>query len=225
VCQLDFPGKAGRRRDLDTGCRERPVRLAGLEPATTGLEGRCSIQLSYRRETCHDNLDGCTLLMPPGSVPGDQPRPCAPLRRPTIEDPPHPQINVSSGGGPYTGVVLSAGGACPLYILLALTLLAAGMSGCGGDFEPSEPVSTRQPAHGRWGEQFGQRQDRDHGHRGARASLPTFHRQATHEMDGPSPRLPPGSPVTPARLRSRRGNDGTRRPVGACLRRHPSGCR
>jgi hypothetical protein len=32
-----------------TRTRSRPARLAGLEPATTGLEGRCSIQLSYRR--------------------------------------------------------------------------------------------------------------------------------------------------------------------------------
>ena len=27
------------------------VRLAGLEPATPGLEGRCSIRLSYKRKT------------------------------------------------------------------------------------------------------------------------------------------------------------------------------
>ncbi len=27
------------------------VRLAGFEPATLGLEGRCSIQMSYRRIT------------------------------------------------------------------------------------------------------------------------------------------------------------------------------
>jgi hypothetical protein len=27
------------------------ARLAGLEPATPGLEGRCSIRLSYKRKT------------------------------------------------------------------------------------------------------------------------------------------------------------------------------
>ncbi len=29
--------------------KELVVRLAGLEPATLGLEGRCSIRMSYRR--------------------------------------------------------------------------------------------------------------------------------------------------------------------------------
>ena len=29
---------------------KKTVRLAGLEPATLGLEGRCSIRMSYRRE-------------------------------------------------------------------------------------------------------------------------------------------------------------------------------
>ncbi len=31
------------------------VRLAGLEPTTTSLEGRCSIQLSYRRNVCQQD--------------------------------------------------------------------------------------------------------------------------------------------------------------------------
>ena len=35
-------GRSNKRYDLR-------ARLAGLEPATAGLEGRCSIQLSYRR--------------------------------------------------------------------------------------------------------------------------------------------------------------------------------
>ena len=34
----------------------RMARLAGLEPATLGLEGRCSIQLSHKRNQINQNL-------------------------------------------------------------------------------------------------------------------------------------------------------------------------
>ena len=37
------------RRDQGQETTRRLVRLAGVEPATLGLEVRCSIQLSYRR--------------------------------------------------------------------------------------------------------------------------------------------------------------------------------
>jgi hypothetical protein len=40
------------------------ARLAGVEPATAGLEGRCSIQLSYRRLQTH-NLVGAEGFEPP----------------------------------------------------------------------------------------------------------------------------------------------------------------
>ncbi len=39
------------------------VRLAGLEPATPGLEGRCSIRLSYGRK-----LRGCWDTSPTGTT-------------------------------------------------------------------------------------------------------------------------------------------------------------
>jgi hypothetical protein len=47
------------QRRLRQSCRavaiEPVARLAGLEPAAYGLEVRCSIQLSYRRNTSNGN--------------------------------------------------------------------------------------------------------------------------------------------------------------------------
>ena len=44
------------------------ARLAGLEPATLGLEGRCSIQMSYRRITVTNNaMVGVEGFEPPTS--------------------------------------------------------------------------------------------------------------------------------------------------------------
>ena len=41
------------------------VRLARFEPATHGLEGRCSIQLSYRRMNGRDDrIRTCDILLP-----------------------------------------------------------------------------------------------------------------------------------------------------------------
>jgi hypothetical protein len=57
----DLPDVARKLADITSGMTssvskktrrvrlEMLVRLAGIEPATLGLEGRCSIQLSYRR--------------------------------------------------------------------------------------------------------------------------------------------------------------------------------
>ncbi len=47
-CYSAVPGSPaiGARRPI---LLKPMARLAGLEPATTGLEGRCSIRLSYRR--------------------------------------------------------------------------------------------------------------------------------------------------------------------------------
>ena len=39
--------RCGLTLTLDTGYRKSVVGEAGLEPTTPGLEGRCSIQLSY----------------------------------------------------------------------------------------------------------------------------------------------------------------------------------
>ena len=39
----------GNKAIQDLSNRDVLVRLEGLEPSTLGLEGRCSVQLSYRR--------------------------------------------------------------------------------------------------------------------------------------------------------------------------------
>ena len=57
--------------------RGNVARLAGIEPATPGLEGRCSIRLSYRRvqnQVRIRNVRGIKLVGMSGFEP---PRPCS----------------------------------------------------------------------------------------------------------------------------------------------------
>ena len=58
---LDLESRAGRNECL-TSFRFSMVRLAGFEPATYGLEVRCSVQLSYRRTPDLESLN--TTRMP-----------------------------------------------------------------------------------------------------------------------------------------------------------------
>ncbi len=50
----------------EKGITLRMVRPAGLEPATTGLEGRCSIQMSYGRDNISARSASARLLLPSG---------------------------------------------------------------------------------------------------------------------------------------------------------------
>ena len=47
--RITFGSYAARRTRFSSCKRHEMARLAGFEPATLGLEGRCSIQMSYRR--------------------------------------------------------------------------------------------------------------------------------------------------------------------------------
>ena len=52
VPRLGSPTGANQPPSLQTSKLPELARLEGFEPPTRGLEGRCSIQLSYRRERC-----------------------------------------------------------------------------------------------------------------------------------------------------------------------------
>jgi hypothetical protein len=53
---------------ISRGYTERTAPLAGLEPATTGLEVRCSIHLSYRGKT---TMDAASIRNPANYIPDE----------------------------------------------------------------------------------------------------------------------------------------------------------
>ncbi len=55
--RLTNPPPANISRERNARISQKMVRPAGLEPTTPGLEGRCSIQLSYGRMTNADPQD------------------------------------------------------------------------------------------------------------------------------------------------------------------------
>ena len=107
-----------RRRQLPESSESRRVgkaRLAGVEPAARGFEGRCSIQLSYRRvaRSCADGRSPrqgvSSVAHAPGggsagraTARGGAPR-GSPQDVPGVELP-HPHLRVSHANGCRTGV-------------------------------------------------------------------------------------------------------------------------